>query len=94
MRESLARSKRFVLASVFMDIISESAETYLGSLVTDFGCERANTAIQSRHAKFATMRDADMAMLRLAYLKGREDATATPPDEDFDTAVARITGKS
>ena len=75
-----------------MDIISDAAEFYLGSLVTDFGCERANTAIQSRHAKFATMRDADMAMLRLAYLRGREDATAQP--EDFDTAVARITGKS
>ena len=76
-----------------MDTISEGAELWLELLENDFTCELGNHAIQSEHVKYASATEARKAMLRLAYLKGREDATATPPDEDFETMAARITGK-
>ena len=72
--------------------ISEAAELWLELLDGDFWCELANHSIGSEHVKYPSSTDARMAMLRLAYLKGRDDATARP--EDFDTAVTRITGKS
>ena len=75
-----------------MDEISEAAELWLRLLDDDFWCELANHAIHSEHVKYPSTTEARMAMLRLAYLKGREDATAQP--EDFDTAANRITGKS
>ena len=75
-----------------MDEISEAAELWLELLDGDFWCELANHSIGSEHVKYPSSTEARMAMLRLAYLKGREDATAQPAD--FDTAVTRITGKS
>ena len=77
-----------MLVSHMDTIISDAAELYLQMLRADFSCERGNIMIQSRHAKFASMGECDMAMLRLAYLKGREDATATPAD--FDADMARV----
>ena len=77
-----------MLFSHMNNIITDAAEVYLQMLLSAFYCERGNAMIRSRHAKFASVGECDMAMLRLAYLKGREDATAQPAD--FDADVARV----
>ena len=71
------------------DAISDAAEIWLRLLEEDFFLELANQAIGAKHAtKYESSSEATMAMLRLAYLKGREDATAQPAD--FDADMARV----
>ena len=83
-----------MLFSHMDNIITDATEVYLQMLLSDFSCERGNTMIHSRHAKFASVGECDMAMLRLAYLKGREDATAQPADFDADVARAMAANKA
>ena len=71
-----------------MEEITEAAELWLRLLDDDFWCEIANHAIHSEHVKYPSATEARRAMLRLAYLKGRDDATAQP--DNFDAAVARV----
>jgi hypothetical protein len=72
-----------------MDRISDAAELWLRLLVEEFMCEIANHDIGAKHAcKYESGTEARMAMLRLAYLRGREDALAQPTD--FDADVARV----
>lgn len=78
-----------MLKSHMEHVISAAAEISLRLLEEDFFLELANHAIGAKHAtRFASSSEASMAMLRLAYLKGREDATAQPAD--FDADVARV----
>ena len=71
------------------DVLSPAAGLWLRLLEEDFFLELSNHAIGSRHAtKYESSAEATMAMLRLAYLKGRSDATAQPAD--FDADVARV----
>jgi len=70
-------------------IISTAAEVWLQLLQEEFFLEIANHDIGATHAtKYASGVDARMAMLRQAYLQGRDDATAQPAD--FDADVARV----
>ena len=72
-----------------MEHISAAAEIWLRLLAEEFMCEIANHDIGAKHAcKYESGAEARMAMLRLAYLRGREDATAHPAD--FDADVARV----
>lgn len=78
-----------------MENISAAAEIALQLLQEDFTIEIANHDIGAKHAcKYASGADARMAMLRLAYLKGREDATKTPADFDADVARVEAANKS
>ena len=71
------------------DALSDAAEIWLRLLEEDFFLELANQAIGAKHAtKYESSSEATMAMLRLAYLKGRSDATAQPAD--FDADMARV----
>ena len=70
------------------ELLSPAAEIWLRLLEEDFSAELGNHAIHSEHVKFSSAADARMAMLRLAYLRGRSDATAQPAD--FEADVARI----
>ena len=73
-----------------MSALSFAAETFLQSLAETFWVEIANHDIGAHHAtQYPSGADARMAMLRLAYLRGREDAL-TPP-ADFDADVKRVT---
>lgn len=71
-----------------MDTITDGAETWLRLLERDFSCELSNHAIGSEAIKYPSSAAATMAMLRLAYLRGRHDALAPPAD--FDADVARV----
>lgn len=77
-----------------MPDISAAAELWLQMLETDFTCELGNHAIQSEHVKYDSATDARRAMLRLAYLKGREDATYQQADFDADVARAMEANKA
>ena len=72
-----------------MEHISTAAEISLRLLQEEFFLELANQSIGARHAtKYASSDEATMAMLRLAYIKGRSDETARTTD--FDAGVARV----
>ena len=66
------------------ETFSIAAETWLQLLVQEFMCEIANHEIGSPHVKYASGVEARMAMLRLAYLRGRDDALAVSADFDID----------
>ena len=72
-----------------MEQLPTYAETFLRLLEQDFYCEIANHEIGSEHVKYSSLQEARLAMLRLAYLRGRRDAT-DGPDETFEQAVAVV----
>jgi len=72
-----------------MEQLTTSAETFLRLLEQDFYCEIANHEIGSEHVKYSSLQEARMAMLRLAYLRGKADATEGP-EETFDQVVAAV----
>lgn len=72
-----------------MDQISDAADLWLRLLDDEFWCEIANHEIGSPHVKFASVKDAKLAMLRLAYLKGREDATKSPSTDLESMALTK-----
>ena len=81
------------------DRISETAELWLRLTEQEFGlkianienCLYSNDSARARTFGYASPAEARMAMLRLAYLKGREDALTAPPD--FEADVKRIIEK-
>lgn len=72
--------------------ISDGAETYLRQLEAEFYLEIANRDIGASGAtyRYASGADARLAMLRLAYLKGREDEREPFDKRDFEADVARV----
>ncbi len=57
------------------NVISDGAEAALRLIVEDFAIELANQGIGARHAcRFEASAEASLAMVRLAYLRGRTDA--------------------
>lgn len=72
------------------EALSPFAEDWLAQLADRFYLELANHDIGAKHAcKFDSYQEAMLAMLRLAYLKGREDAQ--PPDtRTFEETVADV----
>lgn len=69
--------------------ISDGADIWLRMLDREFECELLNHNIGSEHVKYATASDARMAMLRQAYQRGVEDATAPAPTT-FEEDAARV----
>ena len=74
------------------NIISDSAETFLRALADEFWCEMANREIGATGAtyKYESGDDARMAMLRLAYLRGREDEREPFDQRSFDADIQRV----
>lgn len=70
--------------------MSDAAEIFLRALDEEFECELANHAIHSEHTKYESASDARMAMLRLAYLRGREDEREPFDARDFAADVAKV----
>lgn len=71
-----------------MDPLSDAAEVFITLLVHEFDCELGNHAIGSTHAcHFSTSTEALKAMCRRAYLKGREEALASPASLEDDIAM-------
>lgn len=71
-----------------MDTLTDGQEAWLRELEREFSCELSNHAIGSESVKHPSSAAATMAMLRLAYLRGRHDAI--DPPADFDADVARV----
>jgi hypothetical protein len=73
------------------DQISDAAEAWLSELHDDFAYELGNQAIASPHTKYESSKAAVLAMLRQAYVHGREEALrALTPPPDFDQDVTQL----
>lgn len=72
--------------------ISDGAELFLRSLEQEMWCEIANREIGASGAsyKYPSRQDAVLAMLRQAYLRGREDVIDPFEKRDFDADVQRV----
>ena len=74
-----------------MDMISDAAEGWLRALEDEFYLELCNHMIHSKHVRYASASEAQMAMLRQAYLRGREDALTPPIDSETFTQQVEAT---
>lgn len=81
-----------MLSAHMTERISDGAETFLRQLEAEFYLEIANRDIGASGAtyRYASGADARLAMLRLAYLKGREDEREPFDKRDFEADVARV----
>ena len=83
-----------------MEKISAAAELWLRMTEDEFwlivanidNCIHSDNAARAQTFGYASATDARLAMLRLAYLKGKEDASSERPD--FDADVKRIVEKA
>lgn len=73
-----------------IDAISPAAEAWLRLHEAEFSCELANHAIHSEHVTYPSSREATLAMLRGAYLKGVTDRDRALNPPDFEQDVAQI----
>ncbi len=89
--EGLVKPNRKAYKETAMDQISDAAEAWLRLLHEEFGYELGNQAIQSEHVKYPSATAAELAMLRKAYLRGRQDAQLDAvPQLDFQHDVERV----
>ena len=75
--------------------LSPAVELWLKLLADRFWCEIANHNIGAHHAcQYASSDEANFAMLREAYLKGRSDVLEPPLDFDADVKTVAETNAS